>query len=102
MTRKYFGTDGIRGTVGQPPITPDFVLRLAHADWWGAWQWNPLVTVAAVGFLLFNLYAAGVLAAGLPRWRPIRRLSAAQSRGWRMAFGVAALVNWGWLYHHGV
>jgi len=30
-SRKYFGTDGIRGTVGQPPITPDFVLRLAHA-----------------------------------------------------------------------
>jgi phosphoglucosamine mutase len=29
--RQYFGTDGIRGTVGQPPITPDFVLRLAHA-----------------------------------------------------------------------
>ena len=31
MTRQYFGTDGIRGTVGEPPITPDFVLRLAHA-----------------------------------------------------------------------
>jgi len=31
MTRQYFGTDGIRGTVGVPPITPDFVLRLAHA-----------------------------------------------------------------------
>lgn len=31
MTRKYFGTDGIRGTVGHYPITPDFVLRLAHA-----------------------------------------------------------------------
>lgn len=31
MTRQFFGTDGIRGTVGQPPITPDFVLRLAHA-----------------------------------------------------------------------
>ena len=31
MKRRYFGTDGIRGTVGQPPITPDFVLRLAHA-----------------------------------------------------------------------
>lgn len=31
MTRTYFGTDGIRGTVGQSPITPDFVLRLAHA-----------------------------------------------------------------------
>jgi phosphoglucosamine mutase len=31
MTRRYFGTDGIRGTVGKAPITPDFVLRLAHA-----------------------------------------------------------------------
>lgn len=31
MGRQYFGTDGIRGTVGQHPITPDFVLRLAHA-----------------------------------------------------------------------
>lgn len=31
MKRTYFGTDGIRGTVGQAPITPDFVLRLAHA-----------------------------------------------------------------------
>ncbi|MGA0613082.1 phosphoglucosamine mutase [Caldimonas sp. KR1-144] len=29
--RRFFGTDGIRGTVGQPPITPDFVLRLGHA-----------------------------------------------------------------------
>ncbi|HEY6354661.1 MAG TPA: phosphoglucosamine mutase [Burkholderiaceae bacterium] len=31
MTRAYFGTDGIRGTVGQAPITPDFLLRLGHA-----------------------------------------------------------------------
>jgi len=31
MTRKYFGTDGIRGTVGTPPITPDFVLKLGWA-----------------------------------------------------------------------
>ena len=31
MTRKYFGTDGIRGRVGQAPITPDFVLRLGYA-----------------------------------------------------------------------
>lgn len=29
--RKYFGTDGIRGTVGQSPITPDFVLKLGWA-----------------------------------------------------------------------
>jgi phosphoglucosamine mutase len=31
MTRRFFGTDGIRGTVGQSPITPDFMLRLGHA-----------------------------------------------------------------------
>ena len=31
MTRKYFGTDGIRGKVGVAPITPDFVMRLGYA-----------------------------------------------------------------------
>ncbi|HEU5177735.1 MAG TPA: phosphoglucosamine mutase, partial [Burkholderiales bacterium] len=29
--RKHFGTDGVRGTVGQSPMTPDFVLRLGYA-----------------------------------------------------------------------
>ena len=29
--RKYFGTDGIRGKVGEMPITPDFVLKLGWA-----------------------------------------------------------------------
>lgn len=29
--RKYFGTDGIRGKVGEAPITPDFVLKLGWA-----------------------------------------------------------------------
>ncbi len=31
MSRKYFGTDGIRGRVGELPITPDFVMRLGYA-----------------------------------------------------------------------
>jgi phosphoglucosamine mutase len=31
MTRKYFGTDGVRGKVGNDPITPDFVMRLGYA-----------------------------------------------------------------------
>ncbi len=31
MNRKYFGTDGIRGRVGEAPITPDFMLRLGRA-----------------------------------------------------------------------
>ena len=31
MTRRYFGTDGIRGTVGKSPITADFMLKLGWA-----------------------------------------------------------------------
>jgi phosphoglucosamine mutase len=31
VSRKYFGTDGIRGTVGKDPITPGFVMRLGQA-----------------------------------------------------------------------
>lgn len=31
MSRKYFGTDGIRGLVGEFPITPDFVMKLGWA-----------------------------------------------------------------------
>ncbi len=31
MARQYFGTDGIRGLVGEPPITPDFMLKLGWA-----------------------------------------------------------------------
>ncbi|MEK9160528.1 MAG: phosphoglucosamine mutase [Patescibacteria group bacterium] len=29
--RAYFGTDGVRGRVGEPPLTADFALRLANA-----------------------------------------------------------------------
>src|SRR5947208_13303492 len=31
MSRNHFGTDGVRGTVGASPMTPDFVLRLGYA-----------------------------------------------------------------------
>ena len=31
MSRKYFGTDGIRGRVGEHPITPQFVMHLGYA-----------------------------------------------------------------------
>ena len=31
MKKKYFGTDGIRGKVGEAPITPEFMLRLGWA-----------------------------------------------------------------------
>lgn len=32
MTKRYFGTDGIRGRVGEYPITPDFMLKLGWAS----------------------------------------------------------------------
>ncbi|MGB2466490.1 MAG: hypothetical protein ACPH96_07435, partial [Porticoccaceae bacterium] len=31
MSRKYFGTDGIRGRVGEYPVTADFMLKLGWA-----------------------------------------------------------------------
>ena len=31
MTRKYFGTDGVRGRVGDPPVTPELVMHLGYA-----------------------------------------------------------------------
>ncbi|QYJ95163.1 phosphoglucosamine mutase [Shewanella spartinae] len=31
MSRKYFGTDGVRGKVGEFPITPDFAMKLGWA-----------------------------------------------------------------------
>ncbi len=31
MSRKYFGTDGVRGLVGVSPMTPDFAMRLGYA-----------------------------------------------------------------------
>ena len=31
MSRKYFGTDGVRGRVGDHPITPQFVMHLGYA-----------------------------------------------------------------------
>ena len=31
MSRKFFGTDGVRGRVGEFPITPEFAMKLGWA-----------------------------------------------------------------------
>jgi phosphoglucosamine mutase len=31
MSRRFFGTDGVRGKVGEEPITPGMVMRLGYA-----------------------------------------------------------------------
>ena len=70
MSRKYFGTDGIRGEIGKAPMTPDFVLKLGWAA--GkvlASQGVPLVLIGKdtriSGYMLENALQAGLVAAGV-------------------------------------
>ncbi len=70
MSRKYFGTDGIRGEIGKMPMTPDFALRLG----WAAGkvltkQGLPLVVIGKdtriSGYMLETALQAGLVAAGV-------------------------------------
>ncbi len=76
MSRKYFGTDGIRGRVGDAPITPDFVLRLGFAagrvltsHLQAAGQARPKVIIGKdtriSGYMLESALEAGFSAAGV-------------------------------------
>jgi phosphoglucosamine mutase len=71
MARQYFGTDGIRGRVGQSPITPDFVLRLAHAVGrvLKAKEAHPLVLIGKdtriSGYMLESALESGFNSAGV-------------------------------------
>lgn len=77
MSRKYFGTDGVRGRVGEPPITPDFIMRLgysagkvlASADWHLAKGERPAVLIGKdtriSGYMLEAALQAGLSAAGV-------------------------------------
>ena len=70
MSRKLFGTDGIRGTVGQHPITPDVVLRLGHAVGrvLKRHEPNPLVLICKdtriSGYMLESALESGLNSAG--------------------------------------
>src|SRR5687768_13269058 len=70
MTRKYFGTDGVRGTVGSSPMTADFVLRLGYAA--GkvlSGQGHPAVLIGKdtriSGYMIEAALEAGFSAAGV-------------------------------------
>jgi phosphoglucosamine mutase len=71
MSRTYFGTDGIRGTVGQSPITPDFMLRLGHAVGQVLRRTTPRPTVVIgkdtriSGYMLESSLEAGFASAGV-------------------------------------
>ncbi len=73
MNRKYFGTDGIRGRVGETPITPDFCLKLGWAA--GkvfASQGSSLILVGKdtriSGYMLESVLEAGLSSAGVDVW----------------------------------
>ncbi len=71
MTKRFFGTDGIRGQVGQPPITPDFVLKLGWAVGrvLGKGGGNSKVLIGKdtriSGYMLESALEAGLSAAGV-------------------------------------
>ncbi len=74
MKRKYFGTDGIRGKVGETPITPEFVLRLGYAAGQvlaraGKRGERPAVLIGKdtriSGYMLESALEAGLAAAGV-------------------------------------
>ena len=71
MARHYFGTDGIRGAVGQAPITPDFMLRLGHAVGRVLRRDNPRPTVLIgkdtriSGYMIESALEAGLASAGV-------------------------------------
>ena len=71
MSRSYFGTDGVRGTVGQSPMTPDFVLRLGYAAGkvLAGHAENPSVLIGkdtrVSGYMIEAALEAGFAAAGV-------------------------------------
>jgi phosphoglucosamine mutase len=71
MTRKHFGTDGVRGTIGQSPMTPDFVLRLGYAAGKVLSQKSPHPAVLIgkdtriSGYMVESALEAGFSAAGI-------------------------------------
>ena len=76
MGRKYFGTDGIRGRVGDAPITPEFVMRLGYAAGRVLAQRTAGIKPAVLigkdtrvsGYLLEAALEAGFSAAGATRY----------------------------------
>jgi phosphoglucosamine mutase len=70
MSRKYFGTDGIRGLVGKAPITPEFVLKLGWAAGKVLAQHGTKKVLIGKdtrisGYMLESALEAGLSAAGL-------------------------------------
>ncbi|MFS1430065.1 hypothetical protein LMH73_023870, partial [Vibrio splendidus] len=68
--RRYFGTDGVRGKVGQYPITPDFVLKLGWAA--GRVLAKQGTKKVIIGRYNFTLYFVQLLEVGCLTTMPFR------------------------------
>jgi hypothetical protein len=76
-------------------------IALLHGHLAGAWLWNPLAFVTLCGVALYDLYAAIVLLARLPRVRLID-WTAPERKAARIGVIVLIAVNWVFLLsHHG-
>ena len=67
MSRRYFGTDGIRGRVGEGPISADFVLRLGNAYGFALPRndWRKPVVIIGKDTRISNYMFEAALEAGL-------------------------------------
>lgn len=77
------------------------VLQLVRGNVGAAFMFNPLMTVIALGVAAYCIYAAAVLALGLPRFR-VAGVSARSAMCLRLATVTVVAANWWWVLAHGM
>jgi phosphoglucosamine mutase len=109
--RKYFGTDGVRGRVGEYPITPDFAMRLGYAVGMVLKRYdaNPTVIIGKdtrlSGYLFESGLEAGFSYAGVNVYMagPIPTPAVAYlTRALRLSAGVVISASHNQYYDNGI
>jgi hypothetical protein len=72
--------------------------QLTHGNLMGALHFNPLIVCAAGAMLIYDAYAAAVLALQLPRLR-VEQVAPQTARRLRIAVLSAIAINWLWLIY---
>jgi len=117
MARKHFGTDGVRGRVGEFPIVPEFVMHLGYAagkvlargDWHLKQGERPAVLIGKdtriSGYMLEGALQAGLSAAGVDSLRtgPMPTPAVAYlTRALRLQAGVVISASHNPFYDNGI
>lgn len=111
--QKYFGTDGVRGKVGEFPITADFVMKLGFAAGWvfkqNCGSRRPSVLIGKdtriSGYMLESALEAGFSAAGIDSYLvgPVPTPAVAYlTRTLRMDVGVVISASHNPFYDNGI